>query len=96
MGDFQSGEAYLQRFIEAGTPSRSETPDVDIIATMEVIRGASYTYPMVVIPLVASITGVTAWFDVAETIAENILSWEDATPIQQRTARIGLALMAAG
>ena len=94
VGDFQAGEAYLQRFIEAGTPSRSGTSDVDTIATMEIIQGASYTYPMVVIPIVARIAGVKAWFDVAETIAENILSWQGATPIQQRTSRIGLALMA--
>ena len=87
VGDFGAGEAYLQRFLEAVTPGRSGIPDASTIA------GASYTYPIVVIPLVARITGVVAWFDVAEGFAENLLAWPNASPMSLRTAREGLALM---
>ncbi|MCH8282927.1 MAG: AAA family ATPase, partial [Chloroflexi bacterium] len=62
LGDFGAGEVYLDRLVEVVGPSQSGPP------SSLILRQAPYTYAAVVIPVVARINGVMAWFDVAEAI----------------------------
>lgn len=81
VGEFSQGEMYLESLLA----------DMRVNPAGGALDPAS---PIVVISLVARITGVLDWFDVAESTAETVLSSPSVTPLDTVLARAGLALMA--
>ena len=81
VGEFVQGEAYLERLLEI---------------TLETAPRANTLcgYTALVIPLAARIAGVAERFEVAETLAETILSSPSTTPLDAVYARTSLALIA--
>ena len=88
VGDLTTGEAYLERLLESVQRSQ---PD---LATPVTMATPWYVAPAVVIPVIAGITGVAARFDVAEVIAQRVVSSPYVQLGPQNAARVGLALMA--
>ena len=81
LGNLDRGEAYLERLVEAmddATPG----PNFEYVATA------------VAIPAIGRILGSTERFDMAESVADTILSSPTVTPIFSMLATIGLAIMA--
>ena len=80
VGEFTQGEAYLERLLEV---------------TRETARRATtqYGYTALVIPLAARIAGVAERFEVAEELAETVLS-SPFNPLDAVYARTSLALIA--
>jgi tetratricopeptide (TPR) repeat protein len=81
LGNFSQGEAYLDRLLET---MRLTPPG----------PGLAYVFPAFMIPLVARITGVPNWLEVAEAAAGTVLSSPSVTPLVSHAARTGLALLA--
>jgi DNA-binding CsgD family transcriptional regulator len=88
VGDFDAGEAYLERLLESIQRTQSDPSTPVTMAT------PWYAVPAVVIPVVAYITGVATRFDVAEAIAHRAVSSPYVQLGVQNAARMGLALMA--
>ena len=81
VGDFNQGEAYLERLLEvAGTSASGLTLENCFVAFL--------------IPRVARITGATSRFDIAETFAEAALSSLKAFVPLAAIARAGLGMIA--
>ena len=81
VGDFNQGQLYLERLLESWSQAPVE-PTTD------------YTTPALFIPLVARITGVADRLDVAQTIAQNVISSPTDSFILGESARAGLGLLA--
>jgi len=88
VGDFDAGEAYLERLLENIQRNQPEPSTPVTMAT------PWYVAPAVVIPVVAYITGVASRFDVAEAIAQRVVSSPYVQLGIRNAARMGLALMA--
>jgi DNA-binding CsgD family transcriptional regulator len=86
VGDFDAGEAYLERLLESLHRSEPSTP-----VTMAT---PWYAIPAMVISVVGHITGVAARFDVAEAIAQRTVTSPYVQLGVQNSARMSLALMA--
>ena len=78
-GEFDDGERYLKRLIEARQVNESY-PALCFLATA--------------IPLAARLSGRIQYFDIAEDAAQKVLSSGSACPFYVDVARRGLALMA--
>jgi len=81
LGDFEQGKLFLERLLDAWRQTPTEPT-------------ADYATPALVIPVVARITGVPERFDIAETVAQNIMSLPATSPIIEISARVSLALLA--
>jgi len=88
VGNFETGAVYLDRLLEVVQEFQLGT------STTPIQTPSWLTYPAVVIPLSARITGDVDRFEVAEKIAEFVLARENAVPGFAQAARIGMALMA--
>jgi ATP/maltotriose-dependent transcriptional regulator MalT len=86
VGDFDAGEAYLERLLESIHRSEPSTP-----VTMAT---PWYAIPAMVISVVGHITGVATRFDVAEAIAQRTVTSPYVQLGVQNSARMSLALMA--
>ena len=81
MGDYDQGEAYLERLLNAwGLTMPGPTVD--------------YIGPAMVIPMISRITGLVERLDIAETTAQAIISSSPASSIIAMSARASLALLA--
>ncbi|MCZ6535037.1 MAG: LuxR C-terminal-related transcriptional regulator [Chloroflexi bacterium] len=82
MGEIALCEAHLELLLETWRLSWTQT------------FSYAATFPAVVIPVVARITGVANRLDTAQEAAEAVLSSPAMVPLQALTVRTGLALMA--
>ncbi len=82
MGEIALCEAHLELLLETWRLSGTQT------------FSYAATFPAVVIPVVARITGVANRLDTAQEAAEAVLSSPAMVPLQALTVRTGLALMA--
>ncbi|MFQ6026271.1 MAG: AAA family ATPase, partial [Dehalococcoidia bacterium] len=80
VGDFDQGDAYLERLIAAAQQDGSTFSDK--------------SHTAITIPFAARITGVWERFDIAEAMAGSILSSSSATQSRTESAHVSLALMA--
>jgi DNA-binding CsgD family transcriptional regulator/tetratricopeptide (TPR) repeat protein len=80
-GDFNCGEAYLERLLEVALPVTARP-------------GQEQGLLALAIPLVARITGVFDRLDVAATVAQTVLASPFPNPLFALTARGGLGLLA--
>jgi DNA-binding CsgD family transcriptional regulator len=80
VGDYDTGTVHLERMLE----SWRQTPP-----------GPSndYAAPCMIIPLVARMTGQAKWSDIAENVAQTILSFPSTTSWTSVTARACLGLL---
>ena len=81
VGDFDQGRIYLDRFLET-VRLNSPGPTVPYAAMASTLS------------IIARITGVTDWFDIAEEGAAAVLSSPSAAPNIVEVARAGLAFIA--
>ena len=89
LGETDAGEVYMERLLETIPGGWSNLP-----SNLTISNIANCTVPAVVIPVVGHITGENSRFDVAEEIAQSILSSPYAARAFAQAAQIGLALMA--
>ena len=81
VGEFTQGNVYLERLVEA---MRGSPP----------LPGPQHSFPAMMIPMVARITGAMDHLEIAVEAAEVILSSPSATPMFSTHARLGLAMLA--
>ena len=81
VGEFELGEAYLERALE----TMRLTPP---------LPSTVYAFPAVLVPLLALITGGEGRSETAEPAADTVLASPYATPYVQTLARAGLGLLA--
>ncbi|MFQ6026479.1 MAG: tetratricopeptide repeat protein, partial [Dehalococcoidia bacterium] len=80
-GDFEQGEAYLERFLEA-------------LRSVAVGPSSEYGFAAGLMPLIGRITGSPYRSEIAESAAQAVLSSAFATPLVTLHTRTGLVLLA--
>jgi DNA-binding NarL/FixJ family response regulator len=79
VGEFSQGDRYLDQLLEALRPDRPWPLE--------------NSYPSIVIPMVVQVTGIVDRIDIAERVAQAVLSSSSAAPEHAQWARLGLALL---